>query len=80
MVWETLGAWHAKPRTRDIARRTGQVVDRHRLRVDGPVPGQPERYAQYVLIVSRYGNSIGQWWMRPEIPERPRAGHGRPGR
>lgn len=72
MLWETLASWTASPRARDRARRTGEVVDRHRVRASGPVPGgRPDQYADYVLIVSRYGNMTGQWWMKPERPVSP---------
>ena len=64
IAWETLRSWTISPAGRDRARRTGAVVDRHQVRVAGPAPGRPGDYADYTVIVSRYGGETG-WWVRP---------------
>ena len=64
IVWETLRSWTISPAGRDRARRTGAVVDRHQVRVSGQAPGRPGVYADYTVIVSRYGGETG-WWVRP---------------
>jgi hypothetical protein len=46
------------------------VVEKwYRLRVFGPLPGQPDQLGEFVMIANAYGNR-DRWWIRPE-PWRP---------
>jgi len=69
MVWQTLDSWHISTSRWFAARGTPAVVERHRVLVSGPAPGNPGGYVSYVVVVSRYGNRRG-WWMRPEYSGR----------
>jgi hypothetical protein len=66
IVWYTLDSWRISPAGWFRARGTPAVLERHRVLVAGPVPGEPGEFADYVLVVSRYGDQPCRWWMRPE--------------
>jgi hypothetical protein len=38
---------------------------RFRVRVKGPLPSQPSRDGEFVMVVRRYGDRPG-WWISPE--------------
>jgi hypothetical protein len=54
---------------------TPEEMKRFRVRVSGPLPGQPAETGEFVMTVRRYGDRAG-WWMRPEGACHERA-HGR---
>lgn len=41
------------------------VQCRHRLRVYGPLPGQPGRHGEFTMVATSYGDR-DDWWIRPE--------------
>lgn len=65
-VREVLGAWTHRGWPEQTYRKP--VVERRlRLRVFGPLPGQPQHNGEFVMIATAYGDRHS-WWIRPEIP------------
>jgi hypothetical protein len=46
---------------------TPAETKRFRVRVSGPLPGQPSADGEFVLVVRRYGDRAG-WWISPDAP------------
>lgn len=57
MIWEVLDSWT----NRDA---TGEV-DRHCVRLWGPLPWKPGENGYFVAVVRRYSDRKG-WWISPE--------------
>jgi hypothetical protein len=66
MVWEVLEHW-SSPLSPSERLATGAIVERWRLEVSGPLPGQPERRGRFVLIAETRGNEPG-WLLSPATP------------
>lgn len=63
-VWEVLGHWvHPAPAPERLA--VSRVVESWRLKVRGPLPGQPERSGEFVMVAETHGDRPG-WWLSPE--------------
>lgn len=45
---------------------TSAETKRFRVRVSGPLPGNPSTDGEFVLIVRRYGDRPG-WWISPGV-------------
>jgi hypothetical protein len=43
---------------------THEETKRFRVRVSGPLPGDPSAQGEFVMIVRRYGGRSG-WWITP---------------
>jgi hypothetical protein len=41
------------------------VEKRYRVRVFGPLPGQPDQLGEFVMVATACGNR-DRWWIRPE--------------
>jgi hypothetical protein len=66
-VREVLGGW-THPGWPGKAHSKPVVEKRYRLRVFGPLPGQPDQLGEFVMIATAYG-SRDRWWIRPEAWE-----------
>ena len=44
---------------------TPAEMGRFRVRVSGPLPGNPSEKGEFVMTVRRYGDRPG-WWISPE--------------
>jgi hypothetical protein len=63
-VREVLDAW-THPGWPGKTYKKPVVEKRYRLRVFGPLPGQPDQCGEFVMIATSYGNR-DRWWIRPE--------------
>jgi hypothetical protein len=46
---------------------TPAETKRFRVRVSGPMPGDPSADAEFIMMVRRYGDRPG-WWISPAAP------------
>ena len=69
-VLEVLQAW-THPGWPEQTYRKPVPERKYRLRVHGPLPGQPGRNGEFVMIATAYGDRDG-FWIRPETPGQPR--------
>lgn len=63
IVLAVLENW-TTPRYYDVV-GTSEETKRFRVRVHGPLPGNPSADGEFVMIIQRYGDRPG-WWVSPD--------------